>query len=109
MKLLNWFCRGSPVVSEVCQSEWKPAGEIPWRVHPSLIPSFWRKGRGHISPNSPSPFLRPHPHKKVSQQLSRTSGSQETLSPYGLKSPHSRFMKMHKGAKFPFTFETEAV
>nr|KAF6420849.1 NADH:ubiquinone oxidoreductase complex assembly factor 3 [Molossus molossus] len=57
----------SPVVNEVGQSEWKPAGEIPWRVHPSLIPSFWRKGRSHISSNSPSPFPRPQTKKEKSQ------------------------------------------
>lgn len=99
---------GSPVVSEVCQSEWKPAGEIPWRVHPSLIPSFWMKGRGDISPNSPSPFLRPHT-QKVSQQLSRTSGSQETHSPHGLRSLPQQVYEDAQGAKFPFTFEIEAV
>lgn len=94
--------RGSPVVSEVCQSEWKPAGEIPWRVHPSLIPSFWRKGRGHISPNSPSPFLRPHTQKKVSQQLSMTSGSQETLSPLWAEESPQQVYEDAQGGKVSF-------
>jgi hypothetical protein len=58
-----------------------------------------RKGRGHISSNSPSPFptlqtkkkergkkKKKKEKEKVSQQLSRISDSQETHSPHGLKS-----------------------
>lgn len=81
--------------------------EIPWRVHPSFIPSFWRKGIGHISPNSPSPFPRPQTKKKkkkekVSQQLSRTPGSQETQSPHGLRSLPQQNYEDAQGPMFPF-------
>lgn len=90
--------RGPPVVSEVCQSEGSQLGRF--LEGPSIINSiFWRKGRGHISPNSPSPFLRPHPHKKVSQQLSRTSGSQEFLSPYGLEESPQQVYEDAQGGK----------